>query len=77
MITHRRIELATEWTDPEFHSNVPAALYLRVIEIPMPRRWVSDLQLSNKANLIPDGVQATIQERGWSSPIWYTPSRHM
>jgi hypothetical protein len=64
-------ELATVWTDPEFDAKAPAVYYARVLEIPTPR-WSTLLAL--RRNLpVPDRVAATIQERAWTSPIWYTP----
>ena len=64
-------ELSTVWTDPQFNSKLPAVYYLRVIEIPTPR-WSTILAVKHKLP-IPNQVASTIQERGWSSPIWYTP----
>ena len=65
-------ELSAVWTDPEFDSANLAVYYLRVLEIPTPR-WSTYVAV--KAGLpLPEKVSATIQERGWSSPIWYTPA---
>lgn len=66
-------ELATLWIDPEFDPGAPAAYYVRVIEIPTPR-WST--VLANKIGApLPTSVPASIQERAWSSPIWYAPKR--
>jgi hypothetical protein len=64
--------LATVWRDPQFDPKVPAVYYLRVLEIPTPR-W-STIVAVKRGTPLPDTVPATIQERGWSSPIWYTPA---
>ncbi len=64
-------QLSTLWRDPEFDPKVPAVYYLRVLEIPTPR-W-STLLSVKRGTPLPVDVPATIQERGWSSPIWYTP----
>jgi hypothetical protein len=66
------VELKTVWTDPEFDASVPAFYYARVLEIPTPR-WTT-LQAKELGIAPPDVVPATIQERAWSSPIWYTPA---
>jgi hypothetical protein len=66
-------ELSTTWTDPEFDPTIPASYYIRVLEIPTPR-WSTYLAVKNNLPL-PSEVPAVIQERGWSSPIWYTPSK--
>jgi hypothetical protein len=64
-------ELAATWTDPEFDMTVPAFYYLRVLENPVCRWSTRD---ANQLGIAPlDIVPATIQERIWTSPIWYTP----
>ncbi len=60
------------WTDPDFDPSQHAVYYARVIEIPTPR-WTT---FAARALGIdpPADVAPTIQERVWSSPIWYTPA---
>ncbi len=53
--------------DPSRH----AFYYVRVIEIPMPRWSTCDAKALGIEPL--EGVPVTIQERAWTSPIWYTP----
>lgn len=64
-------ELATVWSDPEFDPETPAVYYARVLEIPTPR-W-STLLAIKRGLTIPDRPPATLQERAWTSPIWFTP----
>ena len=66
------IELKTVWTDPQFDPSVHAFYYARVLEIPTPR-W-STIQARQIGIAPPDVVPTTVQERAWSSPIWYTPA---
>ena len=64
-------ELATVWTDPEFNSEEKAFYYVRVLEIPTPRWTIYDEKFF-KFN-IDKKLTETIQERAYTSPIWYTP----
>jgi hypothetical protein len=64
-------ELIGHWTDDNFEPSQPALYYVRVIEIPTPR-WTTYDAVRNGLPLLED-VPATIQERAWTSPIWYTP----
>jgi hypothetical protein len=66
------VELKTVWTDPEFEPGVDAFYYARVLEIPTPR-W-TPIQARQLGQQPPANVATTVQERAWSSPIWYTPS---
>jgi hypothetical protein len=59
------------WTDPEFDPSLHAFYYARVLEIPTPR-WTT-IQAAKLGIAPPDVVAATLQERAWSSPIWYAP----
>jgi hypothetical protein len=66
------------WTDPAFDPARPAAYYLRAVENPTCR-WsthaCNSLPPAKQAELhcADLGVPKTIQERAWSSPVWYTP----
>jgi hypothetical protein len=68
------VELKTRWADPDFDPGLDAFYYARVLEIPTPR-W-STIQAVKLGRVPPSGAGFTpvIQERAWSSPIWYTPS---
>ncbi len=64
-------ELGVVWTDPDFDPDHPAFYYARVLEIPTPRWVVYDAFRFGVE--IPDGARTIHQERGYTSPIWYTP----
>ena len=64
-------ELIGHWTDDTFDTARPALYYVRVIEIPTPR-WTTYDAVRNGLPLL-EGVPVSIQERAWTSPIWYTP----
>jgi hypothetical protein len=65
-------ELKAVWTDPHFDPALDAFYYVRVLEIPTPR-WTL-LQSHQQGVAPPNGVTLTVQERAWSSPIWFTPT---
>ena len=64
-------ELLGVWTDPDFDASKPAFYYVRVLEIPTPR-WVVYDAVRYGVEL-GDEVWKTLQERAYTSPIWYTP----
>ncbi|MFN7945424.1 MAG: DUF3604 domain-containing protein [Blastocatellia bacterium] len=66
-------ELKAVWTDPDFDASVHAFYYVRVLEIPTPRWSTYDAVRAGIA--LPAGTPVSVQQRGWSSPIWYTPDR--
>jgi len=65
------ISLKSKWTDPTFDPKQSAFYYLRVLEIPTPRWTTYDAVLLGVD--LPKEAPPTIQERAWTSPIWYTP----
>ena len=64
-------ELTAVWTDPEFQPEQRAFYYARVIQIPTPR-WTAYDEKYFGAEIDPRAPK-TIQDRAYSSPIWYTP----
>jgi hypothetical protein len=63
--------LMGSWTDNKFDPDQHAFYYARVLEIPTPR-WSTYDAVKNDLPLLEE-VAATIQERAWSSPVWYKP----
>ena len=59
------------WADPDFDAKEDAFYYVRVLEIPTPRWTTHDAAFYGIKR--PDNVPATIQDRAYTSPIWYTP----
>lgn len=64
-------ELSAVWEDPDFESSKPAIYYVRVLEIPTPR-WTTHVAAARGTEL-PEGVPVSLQEQGYTSPIWYQP----
>jgi hypothetical protein len=62
--------LSTTWTDPDFNRKQAAFYYVRVLQIPTPR-WQTYQTSFYGIKERPE--PAVIQERAYSSPIWYTP----
>ena len=63
--------LFAHWTDPDFDAAENAFYYVRVIEIPTPRWTAFDARIFNID--MSDSVVMKLQERAYTSPIWYTP----
>jgi hypothetical protein len=65
------IQLTSVWTDPDFDPKQKAFYYVRVLEIPTPR-WTAydekyfDIKMSEEVPMV-------LQERAYTSPIWYRP----
>jgi hypothetical protein len=65
-------QLSTVWKDPDFDPSVRAFYYVRVLQIPTPRHTLYDA-IALGMDPADTGHPSTIQERAYSSPIWYTP----
>ncbi|GKS59344.1 hypothetical protein YTPLAS18_28710 [Nitrospira sp.] len=64
-------ELIAVWKDPEFNPALRAFYYARVLEIPTPRWTAYD---AKRFGVKPNpGTRMVIQERAYTSPVWYTP----
>ena len=64
-------EFAVKWTDPDFDPAQSAFYYARVLQIPTPRNGLYD-SLALGLDSPPRGAK-DIQERAYTSPVWYTP----
>ena len=71
--TQGAVELKTVWSDPLFNSDERAFYYARVIEYPTCRWSQWDVVRTILEPM--ENMPQTIQERAWSSPIWYSPSK--
>jgi len=65
------VQLSALWEDPDFDPKQRAFYYARVIEIPTPRWPAYDAKFFKLE--LPDSVVMQIQERAYTSPIWYSP----
>jgi hypothetical protein len=61
------------WKDPDFDAKESAFYYVRVLEIPTPRWTTYDAKFFDVD--LPEGVPTSIQDRAYTSPIWYTPGK--
>jgi hypothetical protein len=64
-------QLGVVWRDPDFDRRQRAFYYVRVLEIPRPRWTAYDAAFFNLE--LPREVPLVIQDRAYTSPIWYTP----
>ena len=69
--------LCAVWSDPDFDLAIDAVYYARIVENPSCR-WSAHLCLRIPEGERPDGcttdqLARVIQERAWTSPIWYMP----
>ena len=66
---HGASEIKALWQDPEFQEDKEAFYYSRVLENPVCRWSTWDAVRAGEEPR--SDVPATIQERAWSSPIWF------
>jgi len=71
--TDGAVELRVLWKDPLFSPDELAYYYVRVLENSSCRWSTWDALRAGVAPM--PGIDATIQERAWSSPIWYQPGK--
>jgi hypothetical protein len=64
-------QLTTVWEDPEFDPGQSAFYYVRVLQIPTPRHSLYDAVALGLASA--DNYPDTLQERAYTSPVWYKP----
>jgi hypothetical protein len=64
--------LTALWTDPDFDARDEAFYYVRVLEIPTPRHSLRDA-IALGIDPAETGHPVSIQERAYTSPIWYRP----
>ena len=64
------VQLSAQWTDPDFNAAQAAFYYARAIEIPRPR-WSEHDRKAFGLDFI--DAPKTVQDRAYSSPIWYRP----
>ncbi|NEO80002.1 DUF3604 domain-containing protein [Moorena sp. SIO4G3] len=78
------VDLAQVWTDPDFDPTQRAFYYARVLEIPTPRwtdydkafygdEWCAEAKAEDTTAC--DDIPLTLQERAYTSPIWYSPAK--
>ena len=68
------VELSAVWRDPDFDPDAAAFYYVRVLQIPTPRWTAYDARFYQlDVSEIPEEQPVVIQERAYTSPIWYTP----
>ena len=60
------------WQDPAFATDAPAFWYVRVLEAASPR-WSAHLCRQEGRCADYPAADVSVQERAWSSPIWYLP----
>jgi hypothetical protein len=65
--------LNAHWIDPDFDPAQKAFYYVRVIEIPKPRWTAYDAKFFDIE--VDKEVAMVVQDRAYTSPIWYTPSK--
>lgn len=70
-------QLCASWRDPEFDPGIAAVYYTRVLENPSCRWSQYDClalpEVERPASCSDPELPWQIQERAWTSPIWYTP----
>jgi len=64
-------QLAAVWTDPHFNASETAFYYARVLQIPTARHSLLDAIALGKEHA--EGHPDTIQERAYTSAIWFRP----
>ena len=71
-------QFCATWRDPAFDPGQPAAYYVRVVENPSCRwSWRQCLSLPEGERPVTCGdpsIPKVIQERAWTSPVWYDPA---
>ena len=65
--------LSAYWKDPDFDPAERAFYYVRVLEIPTPRWTTYDASFFGID--LPDTVPPTLQDRAYTSAVWYSPEK--